>query len=235
MASSLTTGLKRVTREPLPAVIVEHVRDYIRQNGLQAGDRLPPERVLMEQLNVGRSSVREATKILSTLGLVEARRGDGIYVTAPERQWALKASAFVFASEQHTLREIIEVRRGIEPQAAYLAAERATEEDIAELEAILTAHQERVSREMSWMWEPLEFELAIAECTGNALLVQAQEALRDLCVNLSDELRRSVDHTMDWIHEHWVIFAAIKARNPTRARDAMLLHLDPDRVERDLT
>ncbi|MGH2345766.1 MAG: FadR/GntR family transcriptional regulator, partial [Chloroflexota bacterium] len=88
-------GLDQVIRAPLPQIIVERIREFIAEQKLEPGDRLPPERVLMEQLRVGRSSVREAMKILATLGLVEIRRGDGAYVAAPGRLWTLGAPAFV--------------------------------------------------------------------------------------------------------------------------------------------
>jgi GntR family transcriptional repressor for pyruvate dehydrogenase complex len=227
-------GLNQVIRAPLPQIIVERIREYISEQKLEPGDRLPPERVLMEQLRVGRSSVREAMKILATIRLVEIRRGDGAYVAAPGRQWTLGAPAFVLATEKHALRDMVELRRSIEPMAASLAAERATEDDFIELKAMLTAHQRRLAEEPSWHWEPLEFELAIAESTGNVLLVQMQESLRDLWAALSSEFRHSVDHTTEWMHEHWVILDSIKARSSTRARDAVLLHLDLERFERDL-
>jgi len=226
--------LDAVSREPLPRIIVGRIRDFIAEQKLQPGDRLPPERLLMEQLQVGRSSVREAMQILTTLGLVEIRRGDGAFVTAPDRQWSLGAPAFVLATEKHALRDIVELRRSIEPMAAYLAAERATEEDIADLEAMLGTHQSTLTDQSGWHWEPLQFELAIAESTGNVLLVQMQQSLRDMWVGLSSDFRQTVDHTNEWLHEHWVIFSAIKGRNPTRARDAVLLHLDLERIENDL-
>ena len=226
--------LDEVIRTPLPQVIVQRIREYIAEHNLQAGDKLPPERALMEQLRVGRSSVREAMKILTTMGLVEIRRGDGAYVAAPSRLWSLGAPAFVLATEKNALRDIVELRRCIEPMAAYLAAERATDDEIGDLEALLKAQQKRLAEQMSWMWSPLEFELAVAESTGNVLLVQMQEMLRDLCVGLSSDFRRTVDHTLEWMHEHRVVLDAIRGRNPTRARDAVLLHLDLERIERDL-
>jgi GntR family transcriptional repressor for pyruvate dehydrogenase complex len=226
--------LDQVTHLPLPQVIATRIRDFIANQHLRSGDRLPPERVLMEQLGVGRSSVREAMKILSTLGMVDIRRGDGAYVATPDRLWNLGAPAFVLATEKTALRDIVELRRGIEPLAASLAAERATDEDIAELAALVVTHARHLAAQPSWHWEPLEFELAIAESTGNALLVQVQETLRDLWVGLSSEFRHSVDHVTEWLHEHQVILDAIKGRSPTRARDAVLLHLDLDRFERDM-
>jgi GntR family transcriptional repressor for pyruvate dehydrogenase complex len=227
-------GLDQVSRAPLPQIIVERIREYIADQKLEPGDRLPPERVLMEQLRVGRSSVREAMKILATIRLVEIRRGDGAYVAAPRRQWALGAPAFVLAAEKHALRDMVELRRSLEPMAASLTAERATDDDIAELHAMLLSHQHHLAEQPSWHWEPLEFELAVAESTGNALLVQMQASLRDLWVALSSEFRHSVDHTTEWMHEHWVILHAIQAHSAGRARDAVLLHLDLERFERDL-
>jgi GntR family transcriptional repressor for pyruvate dehydrogenase complex len=226
--------LDEVARPPLPQVIAARIRQYIADQQLRPGDRLPPERALMEQLRVGRSSVREAMKILATLGLVEIRRGDGAYVAAPDRLWNLGAPSFILATEKNVLRDIVEVRRSIEPMAASLAAERATDEDIADLDAMLRAHQEHLAEQPTWHWEPLEFELAVAESTGNALLVQGQQSLRDLWIGLSSEFRRSVDHATEWLHEHWVILDAIKGHSPHRARDAVLLHLDLERFERDL-
>jgi GntR family transcriptional repressor for pyruvate dehydrogenase complex len=140
----------------------------------------------------------------------------------------------VLAVEKNTLRDVVEVRRSIEPMSAFLAAERATEDDIADLEAMLKAHRERLANEPLWHWEPLEFELAIAESTGNMLLVQMQETLRNIWVSLSSEFRRTVDHTAEWMNEHRVILDAIKSHSPTRARDAVLLHLDLERFEQDL-
>jgi GntR family transcriptional regulator, transcriptional repressor for pyruvate dehydrogenase complex len=230
----LIMRLDEVVRAPLPQVIVGRIRAFIAEQRLQAGDRLPPERVLVEQLHVGRSSVREAMKILATMGLVEIRRGDGAYVTAPDRSWNLGAPAFLLAAEKNALRDIVEARRSIEPMAASLAAERATPDDIAELEAMLVTHGRRLAEDPNWHWEVMEFEVAVAESTGNVLLKGMQESLRDLWVNLSSEFRRSVDHATEWTHEHWVILDAIKGHSPARARDAVLLHLDLDRFERDL-
>lgn len=227
-------ALEDLRQAPLPQVIAGRIRQYIADEKLQAGDRLPPERALMEQLRVGRSSVREAMKILSTLGVVDIRRGDGVYVAAPERLWAAGARAFVLATEKNTLRDIVELRRSIEPMAAFLAAQRATDDDIAELEALLTTHHERLIAEPRWHWEPLEFELAIAESTGNVLLVQMLQTVHDLWVGLSSDFRRTVDHTGEWLNEHRVILDAIKGRSPNRARDAVLLHLDLERFEGDL-
>src|SRR5579864_8790794 len=148
--------LEAIDREALPQLIVGRIRDYMTEQRLQPGDRLPPERVLMEQLRVGRSSVREALKILTTMGLVEIRRGDGAYVSTPSRLWSLQAPAFVLATEKNALRDIVELRRGIEPMAASLAAERATDEDIADLQVILEGHQQRLEANPGWHWEPLE-------------------------------------------------------------------------------
>ena len=62
--------------------VVDELKSYIESNGLEPGAKLPPERVFIEQLNVSRSSLREALRILSTIGMVDVRHGDGMYVAS---------------------------------------------------------------------------------------------------------------------------------------------------------
>ena len=76
-----TRSIKPLNRPPLLHVTVqESLRDYIESNGLKAGDPLPPETFLAQQLGVGRNSVREAIKALESLGILETRRGVGVFV-----------------------------------------------------------------------------------------------------------------------------------------------------------
>lgn len=222
-------------RVPLSKAIADDIRRDIENGRLLAGDRLPTERSLMETLKVGRSTVREAMKILVTLGLVEIRHGDGAYVTQPMRIHRIESPAFTLAVEQNVLRDLVELRQAIEPMIAVLAAERATPEDTADLEALLRVHEQKMDQGEAWHWAPLEFELALAEISGNPLLVQMEENIRDLWVGLSGEFRQAVNRTQDWMHEHWVILDAVKGMNQRRIRGAVLLHLDLERFERDMS
>ncbi|MFI7610461.1 FadR/GntR family transcriptional regulator [Nonomuraea terrae] len=130
-----------LARTPLPDVIAEQLLAEIDSGALRPGDRLPSEPELARQLQVGRSSLREAIRKLHTLGVVEVVRGRGTYVrhrTEPE-----PTPQFVnwSADQGPAVAELLEVRIGLELAAAGLACVRATQADIDELAARCREHE----------------------------------------------------------------------------------------------
>ncbi len=191
----------------------------------QVGARLPSERDLAEEFGVSRPTVREAMIALEIRGLVEARPGSGIYVTeaaptnggpAPE----LDIGAF----------ELTEARRLFEGEACALAAGVITDEELAELEAILkdmvgentlaTAIGEHADR---------RFHATIARATRNAAIVMVVENLWDLryrsplCAAMLARARQVGVRPL--IEDHREILDALIARDPAAARGAMRAHL----------
>lgn len=218
----------------VPEKIVEEIRRYIDAEGLKPGHRLPPERVLIEQLDVSRSSLREALRVLSTLGLVEVRHGDGIYVSSPPRFWNTASTAFFDASEENALRNLVEARLGVESAIAEAAAERGTEDDFDRLEQFLAGQEAAVERQPDLAWEPLAFELLLADVAGNPVLVEFEQLLAELWRSLSPGLRYSVGHYREWLAEHRAILASLRSRNGVQARRLVLAHVNADRFERDI-
>src|SRR3954454_10813554 len=143
--------------------VVDELRAFIERNGLQPGAKLPPERVFLEQLGVSRSSLREAVRVLSTLGLVDARHGDGMYVAAPPEAWRASSLAIFDATEEHALRNLVETRLGIEIAAAAPAVQRAGDEDLDRLARLVDEQARELARDPAYSWEPLGFELAMIE------------------------------------------------------------------------
>src|SRR3954471_5546338 len=97
--------------------VVDELRAFIERNGLHPGAKLPPERVFLEQLGVSRSSLREAVRVLSTLGLIDVRHGDGMYVAAAADGWSDSPAAMFDPGEVNALRNLVETRLGIEVAA----------------------------------------------------------------------------------------------------------------------
>lgn len=218
----------------LPERIVEEIRRFIEESGLAPGTRLPGERQLMERLGVGRSSLREALRVLSTLGLVEVRHGDGMYVARPPRQFIPGTRALFDATEENALRDLVEARLGVELIAAGLAAERGTEEDFARLETFLDEQEAEVERSPDFAWRPLGFELAVAEITGNPLLLEFEQELAELWKALSPSLLVSVGHYREWFAEHRAILASMRSRNVAQVRRLVMAHVNADRFEQDI-
>ena len=212
--------------------VVEELRAYIGQNGLAAGQKLPPERVFLERLGVSRSSLREAIRVLSTLGIVDVRHGDGMYV-GPGIETG-DASALFDASEANALRNLVETRLGIELAAVTAATQRLSDEDIDALEALIDEHARRIDKDPKYTWSPLDFELALIEATGNTWLYDVEVMLRDAWQSLSGGLRATVGRHSEWLAEHRAILASIRSRNVTQAQRLVMAHVSLERFEEDL-
>jgi GntR family transcriptional repressor for pyruvate dehydrogenase complex len=214
--------------------VVEELRDYIARHELEPGAKLPPERVFLEQLGVSRSSLREAIRVLATIGLVDVRHGDGMYVAAPPEDWTVSPSALFDATEEHALRNLVETRMGIEVAAAVAACERATDEDLETLQRFVDEQARKVKEDPGHQWQPLGFELALIEATGNTWLYDVEVMLRDAWLSLSGGLRASVARHGEWVSEHQAILASIRSRNAAQAQRLVMAHVSLERFEEDL-
>jgi GntR family transcriptional regulator, transcriptional repressor for pyruvate dehydrogenase complex len=223
-----------VTRGRIPEHVVEAVRTYIQTNSLQPGDRLPPERAFIEQLGVSRSSVREALGVLSALGLIEVRHGDGMYVAAPSDRWDPTAAAIFDATEENALRNLVETRLGIELAAATAAAARASSDDLDQIQQLIDDQARGLETDPTYVWEPLAFELALVEASGNSWLYEVEVMLRDAWRSLSRDIRSSVGRHWEWHNEHRAILASVRSGNAAQVQRLVIAHLALERFEEDL-
>jgi GntR family transcriptional regulator, transcriptional repressor for pyruvate dehydrogenase complex len=224
-----------VTLERLPSLgikerVAGQLRGLIEAGSLQAGEQLPSERELAEQLGVSRSTVREAVQFLGALGLVEIRHGSGTFVRAdgdlPSEwlQWTKR--------HQVEVHELLEVRRGLEAVAAELAAERSL--DLGAMEAALADMEAAIDGpDVPGLVEAdLAFHTALAAASGNT-------ALRHLTESLGRELLR--ERGAIWnepgrpelsLREHRRIYETVRAGDARGARTALVDHLHS--VEQDV-
>lgn len=227
-----TSAVGRVGGLRVADRVVDELRAYIGRNELAPGQKLPPERVFLEQLGVSRSSLREAVRVLSTLGIVDVRHGDGMYVGRGIE--AGDASALFDASEENALRNLVETRLGVELAAVTAATLRASDEDLDALEALIDDHARKLERDPTYTWQPLDFELALIEATGNTWLYDVEVMLRDAWQSLSGGLRASVGRHSEWLAEHRAILASVRSRNVTQAQRLVMAHVSLERFEEDL-
>jgi GntR family transcriptional repressor for pyruvate dehydrogenase complex len=214
--------------------VVDEICGYIESNGLTVGDKLPPERVFMELFGVGRSSLREALRVLSTVGIVDVRHGDGMYVSSSTPTPQANPKAIFDATEQNALRNLVETRLGIEIAAVTAATLRATDDDFVALQRLLDDQEERLAEDPAFTWEPLGFELAVVEISGNSWLYEVELLLRDSWLALSSGLRATVGRHEEWLAEHRAILASMRSRNVTQAQRLVMAHLSLERFEEDL-
>ncbi|MGD9700873.1 MAG: FadR/GntR family transcriptional regulator [Acidimicrobiia bacterium] len=227
-------GIRRVSGGRVSDLALTEIQRYIEDNNLMPGHKLPPERTFIEQLGVSRSSVREALRVLATMGRIEIRHGDGMYITQPPDGWDDTETRLFDATEEHALRNLVETRLGIELAAATAAAMRASDDDLDALEALLDAQDEALRDDPDFAWEPLTFELALIEITGNTWLHEVELQLRDAWRSLSGGLRASVGRYQEWSSEHRAILASLRSRNVAQVQRMVIAHLSLERFEDDL-
>jgi GntR family hexuronate regulon transcriptional repressor len=203
--------------------VANSIVEEIRSGKYPPGDRLPPERELAEEFGVSRPTVREAMIALEIRGIVEARRGSGIYVietpSSDASEEALDIGPF----------EVTEARRLFEGEAAALAAAIITDEELAKLEALLERLEANSTTEVGERADR-DFHIAIAEATRNSAISSVIENLWDMrykspmCMTMFDRARDA--GVQPRVDEHTEILQALKARDPQAARAAMRSHLD---------
>ncbi len=209
-----------VTRLSLADAAAAQLEARIGKGEWTVGSRLPAEPVLMTQLGVGRSTVREAIRTLARVGLVQVRQGDGTYVTARP----VDDESLFTRCQRAQLHEIHDVREALELQAARLAAERRSDEDLAELRQLLDARAEaRSARNASaYAAADVAFHRRIVTATQNTMLVDLYRVLSDTLVqSLTLHKRASAFEDVDTTAEHEALLAAIAGGDPATAADAV--------------
>ncbi|WP_432119569.1 FadR/GntR family transcriptional regulator [Streptomyces sp. bgisy032] len=205
---------------------IERIKAMIAEGLLEPGQRLPTERDLAVQLGISRSSMREAIRALTVLGVLEARHGSGIYVTRLEAGDLLETFGVVAdLSRGPRLVELLEIRRALESTATALAAARITDDQLAEVAAHLAAmHATEDPEEI--IAHDLAFHRVIAVAAGNATLAALLEGLSSRTFRA--RIRRGYQEDGAFARtrrEHAAIHRALAARDPEAARAAAAAHV----------
>jgi DNA-binding FadR family transcriptional regulator len=182
------------------------------------------ERELMERLEVGRSSLREAIKTLCALGVLEIRRGTGTFVSDGNTSMLTKPLSWGLFLTQSSIQEVIEARSIIEVALAGWAAERATEPEIAEIGRLLKQLEENQGDRMKYVESDLAFHLAIAKASHNDMLANVLIMLQHVLRVWMETTYSEAKGTSRSMARHRLIHAAIRARDPAAARAAMQAH-----------
>ncbi|MDA8521913.1 transcriptional regulator LldR [Acidovorax sp. NCPPB 4044] len=221
--------------------VVEKLLALVQSRGLQAGQRLPAERQLAEDLGVSRTSVREAIQRLVSQGVLASRRGDGTYLQAAGAgagaEWlqpAVAPLARLIDSDPHYRYDVLETRHALESSTAWLAAQRATAQDKERLRRcfdVMVQHQQSGHAELAARADA-QFHLAIAEASHNLVLVQVMHSLFTMVLstverNRHDMFRLSAPQTLQELTEqHQGLMQAILDGDPQRARQCIGDHLE---------
>ena len=157
---------------PLAEQVAQRIKDYILEEKLKSGDKLPTETALAREMGVARSTVREAIKRLESQNILTVRHGAGSFVT-DQPGLADDPLGLDFIEDKERLAfDLLEVRNIIEPAIAALAARHATPEDIAEMESLYNLMEYHILHGQDYLDEDMKFHRTIARASGNLVAPQ---------------------------------------------------------------
>lgn len=204
---------------------MDKIRDLITSGRLNPGDLLPPEQELAALFGISRSSLREAVKALSQANVLNVRRGDGTYVSSLEPKLLLSGmSLAIELMEDHSLTEIFEVRRLLEPAATALAAQRISDVQLAGLHESLGDMKKAQDAE-DLVIRDMDFHARVAEASGNASLCSILEAISTRSARARIWRASTVGLKSMTLSQHGTILTALADRDASLARSAAIVHV----------
>lgn len=204
--------------------IADRIKQMILEKELSPGDKLTSELALADELNVSRSTVREAIKLLASMNILEVRRGVGTFVSDSP---GLTKDPFgvSFMDQEHMLRDLFELRRIIEPQIAALAAKRASTEDVLSLERAFEAIKYDIENGINHTESDIAFHNIIAHSSHNPIINRIVPIINDGILAGYDNTK-DIPESLDIVlHHHENILNAIKNKDQEAAMTLMDEHL----------
>lgn len=220
---------EKVKQKRISDIIFEQLREKIMDSSLPPGEKLPPERELAAMMSVSRPSLREALQKLEARGLLVQIQGDGTYVRSVASD-SLDRAFDEFAKQKDALMHLMEVRKILETWAAKAAAERAEPEEVKVLEDYLSEMRTALEKGEVGHIPDANFHNTISYATHNFLLIHLMNSIYEWVEKVSYEVRSRLftDHSRfeNLYNQHVAIFEAVKGKDPDRAYQAMLEHMD---------
>lgn len=224
---------EKITAKKGYEIVMEHLRKQIEQGELKPGEKLDSVVDLAARYGVGRSTIREALSALKAMGWLDIKHGGGTFV---KKELPTTNGLSLFNPKQ-SLREVLEVRKILETEAARLAARNRTEKNLIRLDQVLEQMKLHLDDEEQSEKADVAFHLEIARASQNGLLHRLMESLSNHLLETIRDTRRlwfygEAAEATKLLQEHSSIHEAIASRNAELAASRMRSHLE--RVERTL-
>ncbi|WP_077624685.1 FadR/GntR family transcriptional regulator [Sediminibacillus massiliensis] len=213
-----------IQKNPIVVELTRRLLDFIFSGSIQPGEKLPTERQLQEALNVGRSAIREAIKVLTVLGILEVRQGDGTYLKKADSGLLLESIEWGLLLGEKQAADIVEARKEIELSIVRLAAERAEAKEIEELGVIL--EELRVSTIEDFIEKDIAFHTKLAKMSRNTVFIGVLSSIHSLLRTWIKLVVESAGETDFSYQDHLKVYQAVAKKDPREAVIAMDEHLE---------
>ena len=217
----------KVNEELLAEQIEDQIYDMIVSENYQTGDKIPSENKLSVRFNVGRSTIREAIKILASRNVLTTVRGSGTYVKniIPSDMDPLNLREL--EDRLPLAMDLVELRMMLEPGVAELAAMHATDAQVQELEEICNRVEYKIQHGQNYINDDIELHTAIAKCSRNKVMEQLIYIIETAVMMFVNVTHKKL--TRETIETHRAVVNAIKMRDTIGARSAMTMHMTYNR------
>lgn len=218
---------EKMNKKLLGSQVEDELMNYIIQEHIEVGSKIPNEHELGEKFGVGRSTVREAVKGLVSKGVLEVRRGAGTYVVNTSSVQDDPLGLFRFEDKYKLAIELLEVRLMIEPEIAALAALYATFQEKEKIKELCQEVEELYRSGVNHLKKDIEFHEYIASCSRNRVVETLIPIVNTAVITFGNLTQRKLME--ETIKTHGMIAESISAGDSVGARCAMVMHLTYNR------
>ena len=216
-----TSALKTPSqRESLVTHVVKKIEEALINREIKPGDYLPPEAVLAKDLNVGKSSVREALKMLQAMGVVDIKQGQGTQIRTQLGENLINPMIFQLIIENNQPKDIVELRKMFEPAYTLLAMENASDEDIKVIQAMHDRFEEAINQGIETAEDDINFHMAILRATHNHFVIRLGQTILEL---FKPAMIKSLEgNPQTALRDHRCILEAFRAKDEHKVRQAIV-------------
>jgi DNA-binding FadR family transcriptional regulator len=220
-AKSPFTVIKTTSRSGL---VEQQLREFIVNNKLVPGHRLPSESELSSELGVSRTAIREGFKSLEAVGVINAHQGKGRFVSKFDSGAIADNLAISLTLDRPRLQEVLEIRKALETGFLSQAASLLNEEDFEALERLVRRMNLKVKEPTTFIQEDMEFHRILFRKLNNRVLLNILEMFWKLFGQVEEGTEHSVDQLTEAVNQHRVIVAALRKGNVSRAKNLLEVH-----------
>ncbi len=218
--------MKAIKKDKRYKLVIQAIQNYIIDNNLKPGDKLPTENELAKTLNVGRSSVREAVKSLEVLGVIETKAGEGMFVRSFNYNPILENLPYSMMFDREDLSEVLEIRITLELSYLKKVVENIEEEQLKKIESVVDdmKEAEKNNKIVNFVKADKKFHHLLFESVDNDLLEKLLGIFWGLLENAKDFSKLADPDLLAGYKKHLKIYNALKDRDYDRLYDLMKKH-----------
>lgn len=219
--------MNSVIRIPVVEQVMHNLQELITERGYQPGDRMPTEKEACEMFHVGRSTVREAYRMLQIMGILESKQGSGSIVARKIGETRQNSAENWFRENGVKVTDYLETRMAIEPMVTSLAIQRATDDEVKKIERIhgLFCHAVEQNHALEMAKYDEAFHMSIAEASHNPLFVKIEELIAESIFEYRIQSFSIQGNAAHAISPHQTILYAFLHRDAKTGESAVIGHL----------